>query len=238
MTALRRPRLLAVLLSLVAVTAVAITVPAVIRIGRTAPEPRPPGLAAMNGTALATLLPTRDDFPAEWEVNYTLKPSDQFGYASGTPSSPFYHPAECFALIAQANADNNFFAAGIVGHDPADPEVFFGRKDVRIAISRDFHPASFDQHVALLSRCADFTDESSNPVAHETVKILESPARQQRLRYSLTRTVDGEPADQAQTDYYSLVQLSGLVLAGHASTDHQLIMDALFETTLQRIRAR
>jgi len=238
----RWPWLIAAALWVLAIAAVAITVPAVL--GRPAdrsasgPKPLGPKLAARNDQQLAELLPRAGDFPPSWTVSDIKELSDTFGYFRYHVSDEGlgFTPAECFSVVGVAST-GAFDAAEVFGHDPADSPDVADRRDIRLMVGREFDPAGFDAFTGLVKRCLHF---NSAAVGSYAVNILEDShpsSGPQRFRYSITATIGGDPADATRVDYYSYARASGLVLTGTASTGHQQSFDTLFDITLRRITA-
>lgn len=222
-------RVVAVVLTVLAGAAVAATV--VLR--PTSTPALAPGLAALSNPELAGFLPAAEDFPPGWEVKQSSASTpDIFGYHAGTQSVDSYDPPDCFALLQQAWSIDGFAAARVVGN-PADTDIFSTSLGVRLEISRNFHTAVLDDQQALVSRCGQFTEDASDHVGHTNVTVIEDAPT--RLRYSVTSSVDGEPAEKTQSDYYSFAALDGLLVTGHASNGQQAVLDALFTQTTDQV---
>jgi hypothetical protein len=233
MTDLRR-QLIAATLCVLAITAVAVTLPTVLarhRAGASGPGQLAPGLAALTDQQLGELVPRQRDFPEGWTPTHTYRPWDNFGYTRyhEMRDALAYRPSECFQ-VALGLATGSFGVATVAEHDPADRSYLPESTDIRVEIGREFEPAVFDDMTTRLPRCSHFIDEFAS---QNTVRILEDvhPANGPwRLRYSVTSDLG--------TDYYSYARASGLILTGEAKDGHQQLLDALFENTLRRILAR
>lgn len=237
----RRAPLIAAALCVLAVAAVAITVPVVLTAGRaSAPLPDAPGLAALSGRELAELLPPQSDFPAGWTRNKTFDSPDQFGYGRyhNVGFVDGYQPVECYP-VAYGIQTGSLPAATVAEHDPADPPYRLpDSTDIQIAVGREFNSTVFDDTRTLVSRCSSFRNRFPGWVY--TVHILEDlrpPGGPQRFRYTVTTTDPQNPADAISTDYYSYVRISGLILSGNTTGVHQQMLDTFFEDTLSRIHA-
>lgn len=233
--------LLTAALCAIAIAAVLITAPAVLKASDHQPNPTTlaPKLAALNDQQLAELLPKPNDFPASWTVSDIKELSDTFGYFRYHVSDEGLGitPAECFSVVGVAST-GAYDAAEVFGHDLADPPDVAARRDIRLVVGREFDPSGFAAFTGLVSHCLQF---SSAAAGNYTVRILEDShdgAAPQRFRYSVTTTIGGDPPDETRTDYYSYARTQGLILTGAASTGHQQPFDALFDGTLQRISKR
>ncbi|HEY9304213.1 MAG TPA: hypothetical protein VIO95_07980 [Mycobacterium sp.] len=230
----RRSQLFAAALCVVAIIAVAITVPTALarhRAGRAGSGQLAPGLAALTDQQLGELVPRQSDFPAGWTPVHTYKPWDNFGYSRyhEMRNARAYRPSECFQ-VALGLATGSFGVATISEHDPADPSSLPGSSDIRVEVGREFDPSVFDDMATRLPRCSHFIDEFGY---RNTVRILEdvhSADGQRHLRYSVTSDLG--------TDYYSYSRVSRLILTAEAKDGHQPLLDDLFENTLRRILAR
>lgn len=237
----RAPWLVALVLWVIAATAVLITATNVFRPSAHEHESGAPAphLAALTDQQLAQLLPGQNDFPPSWTVSDIKELSDTFGYFR-------YHvndeglgitPVECFAVIGVAST-GAFDAAEVFGHDLSDSADLAARRDIRLMVGREFEPAGFEAFTGQVSRCLQF---SSAAAGNYTVHILEDSRNgtgPQRFRYSVTTTIGSGPTDETRTDYYSYARTRGVVLTGTASTGHQQPLDKLFDNTLQRISSR
>jgi hypothetical protein len=250
MNSLSRPRdstgpwLIAAVLCVLAIAAVLITAPAVLKAwrhnGASGAEPLAPKLAALTDRQLAELLPKQSDFPPSWTVTNIAEQSDAFGYFRYHVSDEGlgFNPAECFSVVGVAST-GAFDGAEVFGHDASDPAEVADRRDIRLRVGREFDPAGFDAFTGLVNRCLRF---SSSAIGSYSVRILEDsrPAgAPQRFRYSITRTIGEDPLpDDTRIDYYSYARTSGLILTGTASSGHEQPFDALFDSTLHRISNR
>ncbi|MEE3067477.1 MAG: hypothetical protein VYA67_26680 [Actinomycetota bacterium] len=233
--------LIAAALCVLAVAALAITVPAVLTgLRARAPLPDAPGLAALSGRELAELLPRQSDFPAGWTRNKTFDSPDQFGYGRyhSVGAVDGYQPVECYET-AYGIQTGSLPAATVAEHDPADPPYRLpDSTDIQIAVGREFNSAVFDDTRTLVSRCSSLHNRFPGWVY--TVRILEDsrpPGGLQRFRYTVTTTDQQNPADTISTDYYSYVRMSGLMVSGNTTGVHQQMLDTFVEDTLRRVHA-
>lgn len=230
----RRAQLLAVVLCVLAIVAVAITLPVVLgRHRATGPGSAQlaPGLAALTDQQLAELVPKQSDFPTGWTPTHTYEPWDNFGYTRyhEMRNALSYRPSECFQ-VSLGLATGSYGVATVAEHDPGSPAYLPGSADIRVEIGREFDPTIFDDMASRLPRCGHFTDEFGY---QDTVRVLEDahPANgPRRLRYSVTSDLG--------TDYYSYARAAGLILTAQAKDGRQQLLDDLFENTVRRIIAR
>ncbi|BBY55439.1 hypothetical protein MKOR_26900 [Mycolicibacillus koreensis] len=234
------------LATVIVMVAVVIAVPAVLR----SPQNRPlaPGLAALDGTELATMLPTTPEFPTGWSVQQSPAPSDVFGFTATTAASS--RMAKCFPLFAESLAPPPFAAAGVQAYSPDDPEHL--DVDLRITVHREFDTETLDRRAALTADCESFGDEAT----HCTVAVLERDL--DHLRYTVTRIdrVDGDEGAEGAEDsedakdakdaeepvarvrYFSYARNAGLLVAGYADGNSRDLLDTLMAGTMERIAAR
>lgn len=229
-------------LGVLAVAAVAVTVPA----ARTAwhrlgPGPAAPGLAALGDDQLLGLLPAPGDFPAGWTFSNEKAIFEDFGYYTTPPrKGPFnFTPQECEGL-GTVLSTGAFRAAEVSGDAPA-PRGRAERQRIRLIIGREFDPAGFADMVDLVSRCPNSTwlIRPGDEIRY-TVRILENTypdGGPQRFRYALTTAVDGHRTGQPRTEFFSYARVAGLVLSGSGSAGHQQEFDELFDHTLSRLQA-
>lgn len=232
-------RLIAAMLCVIAVAALAITVPEVLAARRArASMPDAPGLAALSGHQLADLLPTQNDFPAGWTRNKTFDSPEDFGYGGyhNIGAVDGYQPVECYE-VAYGIRTGSFPAATVAEHDPADPSYLMpDSTDLRMQVGREFNPTVFDDMRTLVSRCSYF--RTRFPGFGYTVRILENSSplgALQRFRYTVTVTDEHNPADTIDTDYYWYARVSGLIVSGMGTTGHQQMLDRFVEDTLRRV---
>ncbi|ORW03452.1 MULTISPECIES: hypothetical protein [Mycobacterium] len=245
----RSAHLIAAAMCVLAIAAVAITIPAVLAARRhLSPLPVAPGLAALSDEQLAALLPNQSDFPAGWKRNDSFNSRNTFGYATyhNIGSIDGYEPVGCYE-VAYGIMTGSFPAATVNEHDPADRSSLPDHTNIGIEIGRQFAPSVFDDMRQLVARCAHFRDHF--PGFTYTVRILEDsrPAGgPQRFRYNVTITdetaaavTDGKraPPHVISTDYFSYAQISGLILSGSDDTGDEHRFDALFDATQRRTQA-
>ncbi|ODR11749.1 hypothetical protein BHQ15_00685 [Mycolicibacillus koreensis] len=231
------------LATVIMMVAVVIAVPAVLR----SPQNRPlaPGLAALDGTELATMLPTTPEFPTGWSVQQSPAPSDVFGFTATTAASS--RMAKCFPLFTESLAPPSFAAAGVQAYSPDDPEHL--DVDLRITVHREFDTETLDRRAALTADCESFGDEAT----HCTVAVLQRDL--DHLRYTVTRIdridrVDGDEGAEGAEDsedaedpvarvrYFSYARDAGLLVAGYADGNSRDLLDTLMASTMERITAR
>lgn len=232
---------LAAALCVVALAAVAVTVPAVLTAWRArTPVAVAPGLAALSGGQLADLLPKQGDFPAGWTRIQKMDSPNDFGYGSyhNIGGVAGYQPVEC-SLAAYGIRTGSLFAASVAEHDPAGLSYLMpDRTDVQIAVGREFNATIFDDARRLVSRCSTFRDRFPGLVY--TARILEDSRPSdgpERFRYAVTTSDKDQSGRPIATSFYSYVRVSGLILSGNASGAQQHVLDTLFDDTLRRIDA-
>lgn len=230
-----RPRLIVALLWVLAVVAVAITVPTAVA-RRSGPGPAAPGLAALRNEQLAGLLPADGDFPDEWTIKRYPGYSDRFGYW-------VYHradtlgaatPGECADVEYGASPDTSI-AVDVGAEVPTAIAPSPYPSDVRLMIGREFRPKGFDEMIARVSRCATFITQPFS--THCTARILEDrrrPGEPQIFRYSVTTDFGG---GHTRVRYYSYARTSRLILSGESIEADRDVFDRLFAETMIRIRA-
>lgn len=234
----RRAWLISTALCVIAAAAVLITMSGVSggwRIGASGPA-RAPKLAALSNQQLADLLPNQHAFPAGWMVKHTTDFMDVFGYYRShmTGVSLDFKPDECFEVIG-VGLTGAFKTAEVSGHDPANPVKNSDREDIRVMVGREFNTAGFDEMIAQVSRCLNFT-ASSERYALRIIEDSRPAADVQRFRYVLARSAGARSALATGTEYFSYARTPGLILSGSGDAGHRQSFDALFDNTLRRIR--
>lgn len=242
----RRPWLLTLALWVIALSALALTVPALSAGHRSAAasaEPLAPGLAALSDLELLDLLMHPAALPEGWWWSLTPEAGgvEDFGYYRDQVSDrngaiAGYRPADCAGLIGMVTT-GTIDAAEISGYDPVHPGDSYDRKDIRLALAREFDPAGFADMVALVSRCRHVTFDTSRYHTGYTVDILEDshPGGDTRLfRYSVT--THAQDSQDSQTRYYAYASSAHVILHGTATDGHRGEFDTLVTDTVARIR--
>jgi len=230
----------------IALSALALAVPVVSAGRRTAAtdsEPLAPGLAALSDAELLDLLLHRAAMPDGWWWSFTHETGlvEDFGYhrdqvADRNGAIVGYRPADCAKPIGMVSA-GAFDAAEVAGYDPVHPGDSYDRKDIRLALAREFDPAGFADMVASVSRCTHVTFDTARYHSRYTIDILEDSGRggdTRLFRYSVT-THTGD--SDASTRYHAYARSAHLILRGTATDGHRGEFDALFADTLARINA-
>lgn len=232
--------LIAAATCVIAIAAVLITARSVLRSWQdtSGATPLASRLAELSDQQLADLLPKQGEFPAAWTINEIHRPSDIFGYFKYHVAEDGlgFSPAECFTVFGVASI-GAYDAAEVFGHDPAGPEGGSDPKDVQLRVAREFNAVGLDSLIGVVSRCSRFTSATGSSYALRIIEDSRPTGGPQRFRYSVTTTWGGGSA-VTQTDYLSFARQSGLILSGSANTDHENVLDSLFDNTLHRISAR
>lgn len=241
-----RPWLITLVLWVIALTAVALTVP-VLRAGRHVRAaqlaPPAPGLAARSNAGLLDLLPHPGDFPDGWAFSPEVSDWEDFGddrpqVADRTGGLPGYQPAECESLITMVST-GTVDAAEVAGYDPQHPGGSYDRKDVQLTLAREFDPAGFTDMVALVGRCTEFTYDGGPYHDRYTVHAVEDDQTgpdAREFRYRVTTHTDAAPGG-SHIRSYAYARGAHLVVRGTATEGHRGVLDALFSDTVARIHA-
>ncbi len=218
------------LAAVIVMVAVVIAVPTMLR----SPQTRPlaPGLAALEGTELAALLPTRSEFPTGWTVEEKPSPSEVFGSTANMVATSS-RTAACSQLFIPVPPP--FAAAGIAASPAESSDIF--EVGVGLSIYREFDTRALDRHAELVAGCTSTGEDTTR----ETVAVLKRDL--QHLRYTVSRVdvvdwINDVEQPVTRIHYFSYARSGGLLVAGYAGERDRALLDTVMASTLGRIAAR
>ena len=234
----RTSRVIAAIMSGIAVVAVAVTAPRTLAAWQAQTTPVAPGLAALSDQQLAGLLPAQNAFPAGWTPNQNYVSPNKFGYGRyhNIGASDGYQPLECHE-VAYGIRTGSYPTATVDEHDPGDRSTSrYPSSDILMNVGREFRPDVFDEMRTLVLRCAHF--HARFPDFDFTTRIVEDtrPAdAPQRFRYTVTVTWGRNPVHPIASHHYAYARFDDLIVSANATAGHEAMLDHFFADTTQRL---